>query len=503
MADYHPHHNQTRSPWAQLDSPIELATSPYSPPPTILNYFPTPPLTMAPLSPEQHFDPYAFLPGDQAHDRDILDGQLLNFTHPNPPAPYQQHPQQHPQWPFLSPLHTSDASPAFSTPSQISDTGFLSPRMSDPLNTPSPTSREYPQLPYSPHTGSLGLSVSIPPQSLVAVLTPRATQFGKMHLPTDSPQQGATSSRANFVFPAPAPATPPSAVSESFPSSSSLSRWAGAVHTGGGSAPASPAYSNSFAPQHYTEGGHYSPYPNHPPQTPQTSYTPQAPYTLDDAPHHHDEHDASSSPGSTGSANALGHAEQLRLWKTMPITAPIAPGQQRLFLPQRMYRPHTTSDRRRYVALAALSPPILFECTSPLELGLPLDDALKSRTRRLVDRDAKVFEGCGPSVSIRIEWPGVAGWSRQIPTRDFRAPPGPITRAKLAKNVAKCVQRFMVDTQGRPLEVDGADGEVGAAEAARWRTGSRVRFEDLILVSLHHVSQGSWQPHLRLRQRAA
>ncbi|KZP26607.1 hypothetical protein FIBSPDRAFT_909149 [Athelia psychrophila] len=162
-----------------------------------------------------------------------------------------------------------------------------------------------------------------------------------------------------------------------------------------------------------------------------------------------------------------------------------------------MYRPHTTSDRRRYVALAALSAPILFSCSSPSELGIPLDDALKSRTRRLVDRDAKVFEGCGPSVSIRLEWPGMAGWSRQIPTKDFRAPPGPITRAKLAKNVAKCVHKFMQDSAGRPLEP--CEGEERRAEAARWRVG-RVRFEDLVLVSLHHVSQGSWQPHLRLRR---
>lgn len=41
------------------------------------------------------------------------------------------------------------------------------------------------------------------------------------------------------------------------------------------------------------------------------------------------------------------------------------------------------------------------------------------------------------------QWPGYQPWSRQIPTKDFRSPPGPITRAKLAKNVAKCVERFL------------------------------------------------------------
>jgi len=34
----------------------------------------------------------------------------------------------------------------------------------------------------------------------------------------------------------------------------------------------------------------------------------------------------------------------------------------------------------------------------------------------------------------------------------------------------------------------------------RWKVGKRfIRMEDLILVSLHHISKGSWQPQLRLR----
>lgn len=37
----------------------------------------------------------------------------------------------------------------------------------------------------------------------------------------------------------------------------------------------------------------------------------------------------------------------------------------------------------------------------------------------------------------------------------------------------------------------------------RWRIGDRpddIKLEDLMLVSIHHVSLGSWQPHLRLRR---
>ncbi|KAJ7253233.1 hypothetical protein C8J57DRAFT_1008839, partial [Mycena rebaudengoi] len=81
-----------------------------------------------------------------------------------------------------------------------------------------------------------------------------------------------------------------------------------------------------------------------------------------------------------------------------------------------------------------------------------------------------------------------------ISTKDFRSPPGPITRAKLAKNVAKCVQRFIQESHGQPMEDDAY---------ARWRVGpgpNQIKLEDLVLVTIHHVSMGSWQPHLRLRR---
>lgn len=46
-------------------------------------------------------------------------------------------------------------------------------------------------------------------------------------------------------------------------------------------------------------------------------------------------------------------------------------------------------------------------------------------------------------LTVIPQWPGYAPWSKQIPTRDFRTPPQPITRSKLAKNVAKTVKRFI------------------------------------------------------------
>ncbi|KAJ7281932.1 hypothetical protein C8J57DRAFT_85901 [Mycena rebaudengoi] len=186
------------------------------------------------------------------------------------------------------------------------------------------------------------------------------------------------------------------------------------------------------------------------------------------------------------------HRDQLQFFKdalSLPAAGVCGP-----FVPQLMYKPHTNSDRRRYVEEVDMEAPIHFWVENPSECGIPLSDALHSRVRRLLKRDETVFEGRGPSVSIRLEWPGYRQWSRQIPTKDFRSPPGPITRAKLAKNVAKCVQRFIQERHGQPME-DDAD--------ARWRVGpgpNQIKLEDLVLVSIHHVSMGSWQPHLRLRR---
>ncbi|KAG5650837.1 hypothetical protein H0H81_010867 [Sphagnurus paluster] len=186
------------------------------------------------------------------------------------------------------------------------------------------------------------------------------------------------------------------------------------------------------------------------------------------------------------------HREQLRLFKEvlqLPMGSYLGP-----FIPQKMYIPHTTNDRRRYVEEIVLQQPIYFEMQDPDEYGIPLTDALHSRVRRLRSHEEYVFEGRGPSISVRIQWPGYQYWSRQIPTKDFRCPPQPITKAKLAKNIAKCVQRFLDARENKPLDDD---------VPACWKVGKRpneIKFEDLILVSMHHVSMGSWQPQLRLRR---
>ncbi|KAI5894995.1 uncharacterized protein SCHCODRAFT_02535442 [Schizophyllum commune H4-8] len=161
------------------------------------------------------------------------------------------------------------------------------------------------------------------------------------------------------------------------------------------------------------------------------------------------------------------------------------------FIPQRMYTPTTRADRQRYVEDVHPEPSIYFWHKDGENCGISLVQALKRATHELRDPDAYIFNGVRPSVSIRLEWPGYRQWTKQIPAKDFKKVPAPITREKLAKEVAKCVKRF-IESQ-KPLPSDEAN--------RRWRVGGAngIKLEDLILVSMHHVSRGSWQPQLRLR----
>ncbi|KIJ20813.1 hypothetical protein PAXINDRAFT_165652 [Paxillus involutus ATCC 200175] len=160
------------------------------------------------------------------------------------------------------------------------------------------------------------------------------------------------------------------------------------------------------------------------------------------------------------------------------------------FIPQKVYQPYTEADRLRYIQEITLKKTIFFYSQS--ELGILLDDALKQRLKHLDDKDEPMFVGCGPSVSIRLQWPGYRPWTKQIPTMDFKNPKGPITKLKLAKNIANCVRRFIEAVDSKAMEPDSD---------RRWKVGKRnIKVEDLVLVSLHHVSKGSWQPQLRLRR---
>ncbi|KAI0032430.1 hypothetical protein K488DRAFT_11394, partial [Vararia minispora EC-137] len=156
-------------------------------------------------------------------------------------------------------------------------------------------------------------------------------------------------------------------------------------------------------------------------------------------------------------------------------------------VPQRRYQPLTASDRRRYVDEVELQPSIYFYSSDGE--GFPLKDALNHRYSHLHARDEQMFVQHGPSISLRLNWPGYQPWTRQIPTRDFRNPPGPITRDKLTKNIAKSIQRFIEEQRHREIE----------PIEEKWRVGEGfIELEDLSLLRLDNVSKGSWQIQLQM-----
>lgn len=188
------------------------------------------------------------------------------------------------------------------------------------------------------------------------------------------------------------------------------------------------------------------------------------------------------------SLEAVEHDHSLATVSSGPSPGVIA-GQQSLVVPHRRYTPYTSEDRHRYVEDAQLDPPITFSALGPTEEGIPLEDAIHNPFC-LNGRDDLMFVGRGPSISIRLNWPGYPSWSRQIPTRDFRSPPGPITRAKLAKNIAQVVIRFIEEHQAYQTDDNSKPS---------WRVGPHaIQHNDLILLRLEHVTKSSWQPHFRL-----
>ncbi|KAF8555033.1 hypothetical protein OG21DRAFT_1411501 [Imleria badia] len=188
---------------------------------------------------------------------------------------------------------------------------------------------------------------------------------------------------------------------------------------------------------------------------------------------------------------ARSHPEHVVSWYHVYWNAVIVNG-PRTFVPQTIYQPHSQGDKERYVSLAKLHPPIIFFAQGSPEWGIPIQHLLCKQSVGLVDGSEPAFGSCGPSIGIRLQWPGYQPCHKQVPTRDYTHERRMISKAKLAQVVARSVKQFMDAMTGKVMEV-GSD--------TQWRVGPLgIRADDIILVSLHHVSQGSWQPQLRLRR---
>jgi hypothetical protein len=71
-------------------------------------------------------------------------------------------------------------------------------------------------------------------------------------------------------------------------------------------------------------------------------------------------------------------------------------------IPQKRYKPHTTSERRRYIEEVQLEPSILFNSIDQDLVGITLEDAVSGKFGALDGRDDAMFVACGPSISVRL-----------------------------------------------------------------------------------------------------
>ncbi|KAG2346944.1 hypothetical protein BDR05DRAFT_997313 [Suillus weaverae] len=153
-------------------------------------------------------------------------------------------------------------------------------------------------------------------------------------------------------------------------------------------------------------------------------------------------------------------------------------------VPQQLYNVGTT---HAFHFTTGSGMPVVFNVAEGA--GIPLQQLLHRQTIHLQARDERILDMSGDTISIRIEWPGYPSFTKQIASKDWKKKRSPNTRERLAIKVAGAVQSFFKKHANTSCDPPNS----------RWRIGSNgIRIEQLALVSLHRVSQGSWQPKLCL-----
>lgn len=189
------------------------------------------------------------------------------------------------------------------------------------------------------------------------------------------------------------------------------------------------------------------------------------------APRHAGASNVHSSPSPGGISSAA-----------LPISSNV-PGRGPT-VPQQLYNVGTT---HAFHFTTGSGMPVVFNVAEGA--GIPLQQLLHRQTIQLQGGDERILDMSGDTISIRIEWPGYPSYTKQIASKDWKKTRSPNTRERLAIKVADAVRSFFKKYENTRCDPPGS----------RWRIGpNAIRIEHLALVSLHRVSQGSWQPKLCL-----
>lgn len=136
-----------------------------------------------------------------------------------------------------------------------------------------------------------------------------------------------------------------------------------------------------------------------------------------------------------------------------------------------------------------------FERSEPISFsvngfpGMNMQEAYRKHFTGLDGRDDPMFRNSAGAISCRFMFPGYPlNSSGQISTLGWAKHRSPITRSKLAHEIAKKLNNYLESMAGHPME-DSAHH--------CWKIGEGfMRLENMYLVRLVHVSMGSFQPEI-------
>ncbi|KAG1871407.1 hypothetical protein F4604DRAFT_1769471, partial [Suillus subluteus] len=155
-------------------------------------------------------------------------------------------------------------------------------------------------------------------------------------------------------------------------------------------------------------------------------------------------------------------------------------------VPQQLYNVGTT---HAFHFTTGSGMPVVFNVAEGA--GIPLQLLLHRQTIQLQGGNDSISDMISllTKIDVIYQWPGYKSFTKQIASKDWKKTRSPNTRERLAMKVAGAVQSFFKKHANTPCDPPDST----------WRIGPNgIRFEDLALVSLHRVSQGSWQPKLCL-----
>ncbi|KAH9993730.1 hypothetical protein BJV74DRAFT_770768 [Russula compacta] len=156
-------------------------------------------------------------------------------------------------------------------------------------------------------------------------------------------------------------------------------------------------------------------------------------------------------------------------------------------VPQQLWIPQGQGDWRRYVEQAQLHMPVFFVNTNGT-LGVPVVNAAAGQMS-LRGANAPAPLGDKTTTKIRISWPGYGPSEQQVQLRDQTPYRNPISLERFVKHLGSRVQQFLLHM---PVHDPNS----------RWIVGhGRITFNEVMIIGVVQVSEGSWMPILQLVNR--